>query len=299
MNTNTRCPDRRALPPRRIPAPHARRGLACAVAMVAAVTAATPAFASTGSAEIVGRPDGRVLPVYEKDGRRYVVGTPGQEYAIRACNRTGARVLAVMSVDGVNVVSGETASTAQAGYVLDAWACADIGGWRKSLASIAAFHFTELPDAYATRTGRPANVGVVGVAYFRERVRAVTRREPPLRIGEDAGAAPTARRYTGAADAAAESSAAEAATARQEPAPTAAAPAPAAKIGTGHGRPESSYAQTTHFERSSPVPDTTIVIHYDRHENLVAMGVLPPPVIARPAHPFPAWTPRFVPDPPR
>jgi len=36
---------------------------------------------------------------------------------------------------------------------------ADINGWRKSQSSTAAFYFTELPDAYAARTGRPDNVG--------------------------------------------------------------------------------------------------------------------------------------------
>src|SRR6185295_16624620 len=119
--------------------------------------------------ELLTRGEGSVLPVYEKDGRKWVVGAPGQEYAIRVCNTTGARVLAVMSVDGVNIVSGETASPSQSGYVLSAYEFADINGWRKSQSSTAAFYFTELPDAYAARTGRPDNVGVIGVAFFRER----------------------------------------------------------------------------------------------------------------------------------
>ncbi len=93
--------------------------------------------------------------MYPKDGRRWVVGAPGHEYSVRVCNRTNARVLAVMSVDGVNIVTGDTAAPLQSGYVLSAWECADISGWRKSMERTAAFYFTELPDAYATRTGRP------------------------------------------------------------------------------------------------------------------------------------------------
>jgi hypothetical protein len=77
-----------------------------------------------------------------------------------------------------------------------------------------------------------------------------------------------------------------------------AAPAPAAKIGTGHGREEQSYVQTTQFVRASTTPNETIAIHYDRRENLIAMGVLPPPSVARSVNPFPAWNMRFVPDPP-
>jgi len=46
-------------------------------------------------------------------------------------------------------------------------------------------------------------------------------------------------------------------------------------------------------------PAETITIHYDRRENLVAMGVLPPPVVVRAPEAFPAWRPGFVADPPR
>ena len=177
----------------------ARRAGALALAIALALGAGS-AFAGgqLGSIDVVTRPDGRVLPVYGKDGRSFVVGTPGQEYGIRVCNTTGDRVLAVMSVDGVNVVSGETASPAQSGYVLSGHECADINGWRKSLASTAAFYFTELPDAYATRTGRPENVGVIGVAFFRERPQRIvwkdSAEESPRAPATESAAAPGRRR---------------------------------------------------------------------------------------------------------
>src|SRR4051812_15176611 len=57
---------------------------------------------SLATLEVYDRQDGVTLPVYEKDGRRYVVGTPGHEYTLRIRNVTGQRVLAVTSVDGVN-----------------------------------------------------------------------------------------------------------------------------------------------------------------------------------------------------
>ena len=138
-----------------------------------------------GTLDVVSRCDGRVLAVYPKDGRHWVVGTPGQEYAVRVCNTTGGRVLAVISVDGVNVVTGDTASPAQSGYVLSAHECADIDGWRKSLARTAAFYFTELPDAYAARTGRPDNVGVIGVALFREKPPAIAASPPAGKIAAE------------------------------------------------------------------------------------------------------------------
>ncbi len=71
--------------------------------------------------DVYDRADGSALPVYAKDGRNYIVGTPGHEYAVRIRNCTGARVLVVTSVDGVNVISGDTAAPSQSGYVLEPW----------------------------------------------------------------------------------------------------------------------------------------------------------------------------------
>ncbi|HMH72080.1 MAG TPA: hypothetical protein VK554_07210, partial [Bradyrhizobium sp.] len=81
------------------------------------------------SVDIVDRTDGRVLPIYTHEGRRYVVGKPGNEYAIRVRNDGNERALAVMSVDGVNVITGDTASPSQSGYVLDAHGSFEIAGW--------------------------------------------------------------------------------------------------------------------------------------------------------------------------
>jgi hypothetical protein len=282
--------------------------VAAAVALPAIPAAAVGRLANV---EIVTRADQRVQPAYPRNGEFWVVGAPGEEYAVRVCNSTGGRVLAVTSVDGVNVVTGETAGPSQSGYVLDPWSCLDIAGWRKSLANTAAFYFTELPDSYAARTGRPANVGVIGVAVFRERPQPIAYREPAAKLAAEARRdAPSSNAQADAASGAAEAPAApteskamaaDAMRERQESArggisPT---PAPAPQLGTGHGRSETSYAQTVRFERESSVPAETIAIRYDRRDNLVAMGILPPPRIARsPApNPFPVW-PRFAPDPP-
>jgi uncharacterized protein YjhX (UPF0386 family) len=293
--------------PQLVPAPFAHRAAAVALAVACALSAGTAAAAAVaiGSMEIISRAEGRTLPVYKQDGRQWIVGTPGQEYGIRVCNATGERVLAVMSVDGVNIVSGETASPSQSGYVLSANECYEIDGWRKSNSTTAAFYFTELPDAYATRTGRPDNVGVIGVAFFREKPQRVSWKDAP-RIAAVPPPEPVARQDAGAPAAparAAEAQANDAARPLREAAGAAAAtatpaPAPLAKIGTGHGRSEQSYVQNTRFERESAMPNLTLAINYDRRENLVAMGILPPPWASRNVNPFPAWPGRFVPDPP-
>jgi hypothetical protein len=75
----------------------------------------------------------------------------------------------VVSVDGVNAVSGETADWSQSRLRARARQGFDIKGWRKSLQRVAAFFFTEHQNSYAARTGRPDNVGVIGVAVFRRK----------------------------------------------------------------------------------------------------------------------------------
>ena len=81
---------------------------------------------------VVDRQQNRTLPVYWHEGRAWIEGRPGNEYQIVVRNQAGADVLAVVSVDGVNVVTGETATPAQGGYVIDTWQSVDISGWRTS-----------------------------------------------------------------------------------------------------------------------------------------------------------------------
>ena len=49
----------------------------------------------------------------------------------------------------------------------------------------------------------------------------------------------------------------------------------AEKLGTGHGRSESSPARYTSFERATSRPEEVVSIYYDSYANLVARGVIP------------------------
>jgi hypothetical protein len=222
---------------------------------------------------IYDRHDRRELPIHWHEGRAYVAGQPGNEYEVVVRNRAGEDLLAVISVDGVNAVSGETASPGQTGYVLGARQSARIAGWRKSLDETAAFYFTALPDSYAARTARPDHVGVIGVALFQRKLPPATM---PLQV-----APPRVRKEAAAQDSAAERSA-------QAPA------AAAAPLGTGHGRRESSPVQHVAFERRTAEPAEVLTIYYDSRANLIARGVLASPYARRHPEPFPG---RFVADP--
>lgn len=254
-----------------------------ALALLWSVAGAAAAVGNIADVTVHDRAENRTLPVHHHQGRDYVVGKPGNEYEVRVRNRTGADILAVVSVDGVNVITGETASPQQGGYVLSPWRTLDIAGWRKSLASTAAFYFTPLPDSYAARTGRPDHVGVIGAALFR-------RKQPPVEIGRIAPRAPAPLARSDARDPAGASAAESASGAAQDAARES---VPSAKLGTGHGRNEVSHARQVDFERATSDPAETVMIYYDSRSNLVTRGVIKEPPRAPLPHPFPG----FVPDP--
>lgn len=254
------------------------------LALIAASLLALPACTraeSLVSMQIRDLDRAAVLPQYPHRGRQYVEGLPGHRYAIELQNLTGQRVLVVVSVDGVNVISGQTASTGQSGYVLDPWQRMDVRGWRKDMSEVAEFNFTAHGNSYAARTGRPQNVGVIGLAAFRER-----RLPEPVMRDDIYPAAPLAKAQANAG-AAAE---AHADSARRE-----AAPAVTQQLGTGHGERRYAPASTTTFERDSRHPNQTTSIHYDTTDALIARGILPRPQPQwRAPEAFPIG---FVPDP--
>lgn len=247
---------------------------------------------------VYDRAENRILPVHRHQGRYYVVGAPGNEYHVRVRNRAGGDVLTVVSVDGVNAVSGETADWNQTGYVLGRHQGFDVRGWRKSMERVAAFFFTEHQNSYAARTGRPDNVGVIGVAVFRSKAEPEARiDQPPLRRESPASGARDDSPYPGSAESMSKNSAGSARAtedaAGPRHAPSESAPQKSTTLGTGHGRSVGSRVTYTHFERATAHPEEVIAIHYDTHSNLVAMGVIRAPRVAMPT-PFPG---QFVPDP--
>ncbi|MBV9889645.1 MAG: hypothetical protein JO090_02015 [Rhizobacter sp.] len=280
-----------------------RRTLLAALAAAAVVACTSPPAAAVGllvDVQIVDRARGETLTTWRHHGSTWVAGRPGDHYSVRLTNRSGGRVLVVLSVDGVNAVSGENAAVGQTGYVLAPYQTADITGWRKSYSEAAAFYFTALPDSYAARTGRPDNVGVVGAAVFRERVA-----EPPLGgwfsppppLAKDGGASSRmeAERQAGANAPMANDAVAPAAKSEARRAPPEFALREDRKLGTGHGEREYSPTTETRFERASSSPSEIVQVRYDSEQNLIAAGVIPRP---RPIAPRqPDAFPSFVPDP--
>jgi hypothetical protein len=109
------------------------------------------------------------LPTFWGGGRRLVEGRRGERYSIEIDNWSGARIEAVASVDGLDVMDGERGSFDKRGYVLRPGETYRIDGFRRSQSAVAAFRFGSVEESYTAETGDDANVGVIGVAFFAER----------------------------------------------------------------------------------------------------------------------------------
>jgi len=120
---------------------------------------------------------GRVgwLPAYKSSywgGKRFVQGSKGGRYKLVVKNRCKSRLEVVLSVDGLDVMDGKTASFRKRGYIVDPGETVEVEGFRTSADAVAAFEFSGVGASYANlRHGDTRNVGVIGLAVFTEKGR--------------------------------------------------------------------------------------------------------------------------------
>lgn len=259
---------------------------------------------------------GTPLPTFAHDGRFYVLGQVGQRYSIRVRNPTPHRVEAVISVDGLDVIDGETAAVTKRGYLVAPYADIKIDGFRVSNHQVAAFRFSSVANSYAGRKGVARNVGVIGVALFAERV------EQPLVLPEPTiGAAGGDYRGRDLDD-----SAEVEANGRAADRPGSGAPARARRIrppsprpehdgvapkdpfccrqtnqrpglGTEFGERRHSSVRFTRFVRANPTrPSAYAELRYNDRSGLAALGILASPTVPddeltrrETAEPFPGY----------
>jgi hypothetical protein len=113
---------------------------------------------------------GRPYQGFASAGRSYVIGEVGHRYSIVLHNRTDFRFEVLLSVDGLDVMDGKSASFDKRGYILDPHGELEVDGFRQSTDTVAAFRFGSVKNSYAEKKhGDSRNVGVIGVALFHER----------------------------------------------------------------------------------------------------------------------------------
>lgn len=229
------------------------------------------------SVDVVGE-GGSSLDTFGKRGQVWVLGRYGERYSIRVRNRSAERVEAVVSVDGLDAIDGKPASFQKRGYLIQPWGEVVIDGFRVSNADVATFRFASVRDSYAAKTGSARNVGVIGVAVFREQVPPPSPRPWPIepesdlrRDNRDYGDSDFGHRGEGGA-APAPAGPAEG---KSDAAPHSAEKAPTSRpgLGTEFGERRHAPVRQVAFERRSSRPTSTLSLRYDDARGLEAQGV--------------------------
>jgi hypothetical protein len=104
--------------------------------------------------------------------KTFIEAKQGSEYVIEIKNNYYKRILAVAAVDGLNVLTGKTASEADSGYIIDSYHAEKIKGFRFSDDEWAMFKFgykfNGKTYAQSKNDGSEMNCGVIGVRLFYE-----------------------------------------------------------------------------------------------------------------------------------
>jgi hypothetical protein len=114
--------------------------------------------------------NGKAVRQYKHNGYIYIEAREGTEYVISIRNNSQTRKLAVITVDGLNVITGDVYDgNANQGYIIDAWSTVNIKGFRKDLNSVGAFKFCNKDKSYCNEQGLEGNNGVIGVRLYVEK----------------------------------------------------------------------------------------------------------------------------------
>ena len=117
--------------------------------------------------------NGYAIPVYHdfKNGTNWVEAREGNKFEIRVKNSSYYRILAVVSVDGLNVINGKHEDPDKSpGYVLPLHDSIKIPGWKIDKEKVREFYFTNKESSYSKKLGASEeNIGVIAAAIFKEK----------------------------------------------------------------------------------------------------------------------------------
>lgn len=121
----------------------------------------------------------RPVKEHRHNGLIFVEARKGSTYSIKLRNNFNRRAMAILSVDGIEVLKGKKAEQAEGGYVLDPYSSIEIKGYRISDTEVATFVFGADNNSYSTYIGQSTgelapgesskNNGVIGVRVVLEK----------------------------------------------------------------------------------------------------------------------------------
>ena len=125
---------------------------------------------------------------YMPDSRLRITARQGERYSIRVTNTSRSRIALTISVDGLNIISGQRSygGSNESMYVLNPGQTGDFAGWRSGMSHVQRFYFTSAGDSYAGRLGQSDQLGLIRVVAYREHPPVVSLPYDSLRSSEAA-----------------------------------------------------------------------------------------------------------------
>lgn len=237
--------------------------------------------------ELSVRPLGRsTADEYYHNGNTWIEGREGNTYTIQISNNSLNKVMFIVSVDGLDVISGQLAGPNSQGYVLKAGESINIPGWNLNNNSAAEFYFSRTRDSYVNLIGgSTANTGVIGAMVFEE----LATKLISQKIGDYYHQGTAVNPFQGMPlNTSTRAVAASATNAIQD----------SASLGTGFGNSVEWNTNTISFNKEAQ-PVEILAIYYNSAKNLERMGIQlrKKRDISYTANPFPKYTPGCKPPP--
>lgn len=126
-------------------------------------------MSTTSTVDIEINVNGKPIKQYKHNDNVYIEARNGTEYSIRIKNNGYNKRLAIVTVDGLNVITGKPqGNDTSNGYIVNSRSSIDIKGFRKDTESVGAFKFCNKSKAYCNEQGLAGNNGVIGVRMYDE-----------------------------------------------------------------------------------------------------------------------------------
>lgn len=215
--------------------------------------------------------NGKPVQEFVHTDKIYVEGKKGTKYSLRIKNSSWQKILAVITVDGLNVLTGKTGDWNDRGYIIDAFSSVVIDGWRTSDETVREFFFSAADKSYASKR-KDVNTGVtgvIGVAIFEEKAPVQINYvrhtfHDPFFCNSGSVTLLNANNSTNTTSFNAKSlDVSQKYTAPER-----------GSLGTGFGDEKESKVYKVTFTRASTMPETIFEMHYRTSEELKKIGVI-------------------------
>ncbi len=101
--------------------------------------------------------NGKPIREFYHEGKFYIEARQNTTYSIKLKNHGHKKIMAVLSVDGIDVLKGKNATEAESGYIINPYSTTEIKGYRIDDDNVATFKFDDGKTSYSTQVEQKFN----------------------------------------------------------------------------------------------------------------------------------------------